>query len=281
MSKLSSNSIPSAAPLQATIMLRWKERGEMPDEMTVLELLDPIDRVLDVKEMVEFMGIDPIKEPHLLWLPKMNVLEALPPGWKEQELADGRIIYLNIEGGYHTEAHPNDAEVLQCSSNATFPVPLVFCKVKSAADQTLPGKPTKMTDTDVRMPRGQNITRTAQHIKQTPHGLQGVLSSPPTRATPRLYFVCGMLLLPGSLAVCLFKTQTLTSLSSCLQYKQILDRERGKLKPYMSIQPQFYDWPVTRHKRDVDKNGNPLETPVIPNTGTYIDFYDVYGRHFW
>ena len=66
-------------------MLRWKELGDAPDEMTVLVLLDPIDRVLDVKEMVEFMGIDPIKEPHLLWLPKMNVLEALPPGWQEQE----------------------------------------------------------------------------------------------------------------------------------------------------------------------------------------------------
>eukprot|EP00951_Prasinocladus_malaysianus_P033226 scaffold327612_cov42-Prasinocladus_malaysianus.AAC.1 len=78
--------------------------------MTVLELLDPIDRVMDVKEMVEFMGIDPVTEPHLLWLAKLNVLEALPPGWQEQEMPGGDIVYLNVEHGFTTADHPNDRE---------------------------------------------------------------------------------------------------------------------------------------------------------------------------
>lgn len=97
--------------LQAKFMLRWKERQEPPDEMTVLELLDPIDRVMDVKEMVDFMGIDPVSESHLMWLAKMNVLEALPHGWQEQEMPDGSIVYLNLDEGRSTTEHPNDREV--------------------------------------------------------------------------------------------------------------------------------------------------------------------------
>uniref|UniRef100_A0A061RNP9 WW domain-containing protein n=3 Tax=Tetraselmis sp. GSL018 TaxID=582737 RepID=A0A061RNP9_9CHLO len=157
-----------------SIMLRWKERDEPPDEMTVLELLDPIERVMDVKEMAEYMGINPVKEPHLLWLAKLNVLEALPPGWQEQELADGTIIYLNIEEGYSSDEHPNDK-----------------------------------------------------------------------------------------------------------LFKDLLERERKKDMPYRSIQPQYFEWPVIHYKNDIDEDGDVVRTPVIPNCGTYIDFYDIYGRHFW
>mmetsp|Transcript_25840 Transcript_25840/g.66504 ORF Transcript_25840/g.66504 Transcript_25840/m.66504 type:complete len:423 (-) Transcript_25840:113-1381(-) len=160
--------------LLAKFMLRWKERQEPPDEMTVLELLDPIDRVMDVKEMVDFMGIDPVSESHLMWLAKMNVLEALPHGWQEQEMPDGSIVYLNLDEGRSTTEHPNDRE-----------------------------------------------------------------------------------------------------------YKEILVRERTRQVPYKSIQPDYYEWPVTYHKKAVDAKGKELTTPVVPFTGTYIDFYDIYGRHFW
>jgi len=160
--------------LLAKLMLGWKERGEPPDEMTVLELLDPIDRVMDVKEMVDFMGIDPVSEGHLMWLAKMNVLEALPHGWAEQEMPDGSIVYLNLDEGRSTPEHPND-----------------------------------------------------------------------------------------------------------LEYKEILVRERQRSVPYRSIRPEYYEWPVTHHKKLTDAKGNELHTPVIPFTGTYVDFYDIYGRHFW
>ena len=43
-----------------------------------MELMDPIERAADVKEMAEYMGIDVEKEMHLVWVAKLAVIESLP-----------------------------------------------------------------------------------------------------------------------------------------------------------------------------------------------------------
>jgi hypothetical protein len=49
--------------------------------VTVLELIDPIERAADVTEMAEYQGIDLRKEAHHLWIAKLAVLETMPEGW--------------------------------------------------------------------------------------------------------------------------------------------------------------------------------------------------------
>eukprot|EP00232_Nephroselmis_pyriformis_P002888 CAMPEP_0182909120 /NCGR_PEP_ID=MMETSP0034_2-20130328/35578_1 /TAXON_ID=156128 /ORGANISM="Nephroselmis pyriformis, Strain CCMP717" /LENGTH=421 /DNA_ID=CAMNT_0025045355 /DNA_START=63 /DNA_END=1325 /DNA_ORIENTATION=+ len=156
------------------LMKRSKETRTPMDETTVLELMDPVERVADVREMAEYMGIDYETEPHLLWIAKLCVLEALPDGWEETVAPDGTVLYLNIEGGFSTEEHPTDAS-----------------------------------------------------------------------------------------------------------FKALLSRERRKRHPYMTIMPQYYEYPPARFREDRDADGKPLRTPVIPNQGSWVDFFDVYGRRFW
>ncbi|KAK3253050.1 hypothetical protein CYMTET_37679 [Cymbomonas tetramitiformis] len=85
-----------------------KSIGEPLDEVTVLELIDPIERASDVKDMAEFQGIDYKKEKHLLWIAKLALLEALPENWEEFIDDSGRTLYRNVEKGYSTEDHPAD-----------------------------------------------------------------------------------------------------------------------------------------------------------------------------
>lgn len=87
-------------------MCKAKKRPN--DEVTVMELMDPIERVADVKDMAEYMGIDRRREVHLVWIAKLSLLEPLPDGWEETQAADGRVLYLNQAKGYSTEEHPMD-----------------------------------------------------------------------------------------------------------------------------------------------------------------------------
>jgi len=90
-------------------IIKGARRNKAPvDELTLMELMDPIERAADVKEMVEYMGLDIDKEMHLCWIAKLAVIESLPEGWEETQAPDGRVLYLNQEKGYSTEEHPLD-----------------------------------------------------------------------------------------------------------------------------------------------------------------------------
>lgn len=90
-------------------IIKNARRDKIPvDELTLMELMDPIERAADVKEMAEYMGIDVEKEMHLVWVAKLAVIESLPEGWEETQAADGRVLYFNQSEGSSTEEHPLD-----------------------------------------------------------------------------------------------------------------------------------------------------------------------------
>eukprot|EP00899_Mesostigma_viride_P008734 jgi/Mesvir1/17862/Mv12943-RA.1 len=81
------------------------------DELLVMELLAPLERVLDVKEMAEYLGIAPHKEPHLMWIAKLAVLEGVPEGWEEVPVPGpmGMTMYRRLADGRVQSEHPGDA----------------------------------------------------------------------------------------------------------------------------------------------------------------------------
>lgn len=90
-------------------IIKNARRNKVPvDELTLMELMDPIERAADVKEMAEYMGVDIEKEMHLVWIAKLAVIESIPEGWEETTAADGRVLYLNQKDGSSTEEHPLD-----------------------------------------------------------------------------------------------------------------------------------------------------------------------------
>ena len=72
------------------IVKHCREEEKDMDELTLMELLEPVRRVADVKAMAEYMGIDAKNESHLLWIAKMAVLDDLPDGWREEILPTRR-----------------------------------------------------------------------------------------------------------------------------------------------------------------------------------------------
>ncbi|CAG9467225.1 unnamed protein product [Pedinophyceae sp. YPF-701] len=62
----------------------------------------------EVNDMCKFMGVDPLSEPHVLWLPQLALSCPLPKGWFEARDAAGRP-YFYDEGGASTYEHPLDA----------------------------------------------------------------------------------------------------------------------------------------------------------------------------
>ena len=45
--------------------------------------------VLKVRDMAEYLGIDPDSEPELLDIARMAVAAPIPPGWQQVDDADG------------------------------------------------------------------------------------------------------------------------------------------------------------------------------------------------
>lgn len=131
-------------------------------------------RPSDVKDMAAYMGIDPWTEPHLLWIAKLCLLEALPDGWDEIVNTEGRTAYVHLPTGRVQEQHPLDP-----------------------------------------------------------------------------YF------------------------------KALIDRDRRKRAPCASVQWRFYEWPATRYRVDRTPAGEPLATEVLPAAGPWMDFFDAYGRRYW
>ncbi|KFV92271.1 Centrosomal protein of 164 kDa, partial [Eurypyga helias] len=59
------------------------------------------------------IGINPEKEPELLWLAKEGILALLPPEWKACRDKSGDIYYFNFTTGESTWDHPSDKRYRQ------------------------------------------------------------------------------------------------------------------------------------------------------------------------
>ena len=63
----------------------------------------------DVHEYAKWIGIDPAKEPHLLWIARKGLVAPLPPGWVKTETSTpGEVYYVNEALGDSTWDHPSD-----------------------------------------------------------------------------------------------------------------------------------------------------------------------------
>ena len=62
----------------------------------------------DINQYCSIIGLDPIKEPDLLWIAKEGILAKLEPPWKAINQADVGLYYFNFETGDSMWEHPND-----------------------------------------------------------------------------------------------------------------------------------------------------------------------------
>ncbi|CAF0778356.1 unnamed protein product [Adineta steineri] len=62
----------------------------------------------EIREYAIYIGIDPEKEPNLLWLAKEGILKPLPPGWKPCQEENGELYYFNFDTGKSSWDHPCD-----------------------------------------------------------------------------------------------------------------------------------------------------------------------------
>ncbi|XP_057287976.1 centrosomal protein of 164 kDa [Pezoporus wallicus] len=62
----------------------------------------------EVQDYARTIGIDPKKEPELLWLAREGIVALLPPGWKPCQDITGEIYYFNFANGQSMWDHPCD-----------------------------------------------------------------------------------------------------------------------------------------------------------------------------
>lgn len=62
----------------------------------------------EIREYAEFIGIEPDKEPDLLWIAEEGVSAPVPKPWKACSDADGEIFYFNFETEESVWDHPMD-----------------------------------------------------------------------------------------------------------------------------------------------------------------------------
>ncbi|KFQ42988.1 Centrosomal protein of 164 kDa, partial [Nestor notabilis] len=62
----------------------------------------------EVQDYARAIGIDPEKEPELLWLAREGIVAMLPPGWKPCQDITGEIYYFNFANGQSVWDHPCD-----------------------------------------------------------------------------------------------------------------------------------------------------------------------------
>ncbi|XP_020564213.1 centrosomal protein of 164 kDa isoform X3 [Oryzias latipes] len=67
----------------------------------------------EIQEYAREIGIDPDKEPELLWLAKEGIKAPLPPEWKPCQDVTGDIYYFNFSTGQSTWDHPCDEHYRQ------------------------------------------------------------------------------------------------------------------------------------------------------------------------
>ncbi|NXR05826.1 CE164 protein, partial [Semnornis frantzii] len=54
------------------------------------------------------IGIDPEKEPELIWLAREGIVAPLPPEWKPCQDTNGDVYYFNFTNGQSMWDHPCD-----------------------------------------------------------------------------------------------------------------------------------------------------------------------------
>ncbi|CAL5970924.1 WW_domain-containing protein [Hexamita inflata] len=62
----------------------------------------------EINEYAEYIGIDPKKEPELLFLAKEGLKAPLPPGWVAAKTEDGEVYYQNVKSKEALWDHPCD-----------------------------------------------------------------------------------------------------------------------------------------------------------------------------
>ncbi|XP_010291447.1 PREDICTED: centrosomal protein of 164 kDa-like, partial [Phaethon lepturus] len=62
----------------------------------------------EIQDFAREIGIDPEKEPELIWLAKEGIVAPLPPEWKPCQDITGDIYYFNFANGQSTWDHPCD-----------------------------------------------------------------------------------------------------------------------------------------------------------------------------
>ncbi|CAF0914946.1 unnamed protein product [Adineta ricciae] len=62
----------------------------------------------EIREYAIFIGIDPDKDSHLLWLAREGILKPLPSGWKPCQDENGELYYFNFDTGTSSWDHPCD-----------------------------------------------------------------------------------------------------------------------------------------------------------------------------
>uniref|UniRef100_A0A8B9C7C8 Centrosomal protein of 164 kDa n=1 Tax=Anser brachyrhynchus TaxID=132585 RepID=A0A8B9C7C8_9AVES len=62
----------------------------------------------EIQDFARDIGIDPEKEPELMWLAKEGIVAPLPPEWKPCQDITGDIYYFNFANGQSTWNHPCD-----------------------------------------------------------------------------------------------------------------------------------------------------------------------------
>lgn len=62
----------------------------------------------EILDFARVIGIDPIKEPELMWLAREGIEAPLPKGWKPCQNITGDLYYFNFDTGQSIWDHPCD-----------------------------------------------------------------------------------------------------------------------------------------------------------------------------
>ncbi len=95
------------------LMRHCSQNNLVLDEVTVLELWTPIAKIDDILDMAKYLNIDPTKDPYLIWIAKLAILEGLPECWKEVRNDDGTTSYLNTLTNQKFSDHPLDEHFMK------------------------------------------------------------------------------------------------------------------------------------------------------------------------
>ncbi|XP_076876985.1 uncharacterized protein LOC143526225 [Brachyhypopomus gauderio] len=90
-------------------------RGPVGEQLILEEDCDEnyIPSEQDIHDFARQIGIDPEREPELLWLAREVAVAPLPPEWKPCQDVTGEVYYFNFSTGQSTWEHPCDEHYRQ------------------------------------------------------------------------------------------------------------------------------------------------------------------------